>query len=981
MKHYLKYIFFLFFLILCAPLSIAQTMYFPYYGKNKVLYEKFNWNSYKTEHFNIYYYTDSLKVLKNIAEMAESAYQKISTELKHPLSSSVPLIFYKTSTDFEQTNLFQLPAGVLGVAEPVLYRIAIQGDMTLDEIQDLIEHELTHIFQYDLLWGGPGGVMYAVNQPPLWIMEGLAEYNTDNWSSWSSLIVRDAVLNDRIPELTTSGSLYSRYPLPRPPAYDFGHAIYDFIESKHGKNGIREFWHSLKRSPFIGRRNPIKRAFNMEYKDFNHEFKKYLRAKHKDFLLRENPEDYSIPLGPEFPLNPYYFSLSHDVSPSGDIVAVLTQNVKDYDIDIVLISTKDGSVVKNITKGYTLKYEYIKFEIDPSKGKDIAWSPDGDRIAFFARAGQKHSLFILNVLTEKILRKIKIPVDQPSSLCFFPQGEELLFTAFHEGFHDIFKINLSTEKILNLTEDDFFEKAPMISPDGTKVAYTIHLDTYDKLFLSPLNDLKKRTQLTFGKGNTISPHFSRDSKELYFSGDMRDAYNIYSLNLETGELTRYTDVRTGNFFPIPLPNDPQKVIFASFNKGAFQVFKSELEGEVEKTITFKEASPDEEFKRFEPIISLDIDKKEIKPYKGMGKLYLTSRPPIDTIVSTDGSIYGGSALSFSDLFGDYTFFLMAYQVRQYRSYQFSFLNQKRRLQYNLNAFQFTQYYYLSSYYDPFYYSRYETHFDAIATRKITGVSFSTYYPFNRYYRTQASIGYYNYEEDYLYPSPGTYAQFWNGSILSASFSLIGETTRFKNPYGPIAGNTFMLSVSQALPVSSSFLQNTTVETDLRKYIKISSNTLIALRFKGFFSRGKNPFVFYWGGNNQVRSAGYYTIIGNEGWYANLEFRLPLINAASTIIGRIGPVRGTLFFDITRSKIKGYPAVFAMEFTGWDEDGLPEFRGIDAIGSYGYGFQFFFLGLPIHVEFVKRLEFPDISKPWDWDKKGDFRTRFWIGFDF
>ena len=38
--------------------------------------------------------------------------------------------------------------------------------MTLDEIQDLVEHELTHIFEYDLLWGGPGGGIYAVSQPP-----------------------------------------------------------------------------------------------------------------------------------------------------------------------------------------------------------------------------------------------------------------------------------------------------------------------------------------------------------------------------------------------------------------------------------------------------------------------------------------------------------------------------------------------------------------------------------------------------------------------------------------------------------------------------------------------------------------------------------------------------------------------------------------------------------------------------------------------
>lgn len=974
MKNYAKLFVSLLLFFLWVPFSFSQ-IYYPYYGKNKVIYENFNWNHYQTEHFDIHYYVEDLKILKNIAEIAESAYERISQDIKHQLSAVVPVLYYKTSTDFEQTNLFQMPEGVLGVAEPVLYRIAIQGDMSPDEIQDLLEHELAHIFEFDLLWGSPGGALYAVNQPPGWIMEGFAEYSTQAWSSWSSLIVRDAVLNDRIPELNAQGQLFSQYFLPRNPDYDFGHAIFDFIESKYGKNGIREFWQSMKNAPLLGRTSPLKRAFRQDPKQFNHELKKYLREKHKDFLLRENPEDYSIAIGPEFPLNPYYFSLSHALSPSGDIVAALVVNMKGYDFDIILISTKDGSVIKNLTKGYTLKYEHIKYEIDPAKGSDVSWSSDGDQIAFFARAGQKHSLFLISALTGKTDKIIKIPFDQPSSPCFFPDGEELMFTAFHEGTHDIFKINLTTEKILNLTEDSLFEKAPTISPDGKQIAYTIRLDTYDKLFLSPINNLKKKTQLTFGRGNTITPLFSPDSKEIYFSGDMRDAFNIYSLNLETGELKRYSDVRTGNFFPAPLPTEPKTIVFSSFNKGSFQIFKGEFEGEVEKTITFVEQPAGEEFKRFEPIISLEINKEKIEPYKGMSKLYLTSRPPVDTIVSTDGSLYGGSALSFSDLLGDYSFYLMAYQVRSFRSYYFAFINQKRRLQYVASAFQYTLFYYGYYGYDPSFYAPYLSYRDAIATRKITGIDLSAYYPFSRYYRAQAGLGYYNYEEDYLYLLPYSgYGQFLNGNLLSASFSLVGETTRF-NYYGPMSGNTFRLSISQALPVSDNFLRNTTLEADLRQYLYLGMDTLFAFRFEGFASRGKNPFINYYGGNNQVRSVYYYSIIATEGWYANAEFRFPLVNAASTLIGQIGPVRGVFFFDISRSKIKGYPAKIYEFIPG------EGYKPFDAIGSYGYGFEFFLLGIPIHLEFVKKLVFPDISKPFDYSSIGKFETKFWIGFDF
>jgi hypothetical protein len=364
-------------------------MFFPYYGKNKVIYETFRWRRYPTEHFQIYFYTEDLRLLQSAAEAAESAYMKLSEILKHQLSSPVPLIYYTTYTDFEMSNLFDISEGILGVSEPLLHRIGLHGDMPVDELQRLVEHELAHVFQFDILWGSQTASLYALNIPPLWLFEGLSEYVTGDWSPWSKMIVRDAVLNDRIPELTDSGDLEARFPVPRDPSYDFGHALYDFIEFRYGRNGVKDLWLALRHSPLIGRLSPLKRAFDVKPYELNHEFQKFLREKNRRFLFRENPQDYSIALGPKFPRNPYYFTFSHSLSPSGDLIAALTYNVPDNEIDLVLISTKDGAVVKNITAGFTSAYEYITYEYDPSLGSDITWSPDGDAIAFIARDGRR----------------------------------------------------------------------------------------------------------------------------------------------------------------------------------------------------------------------------------------------------------------------------------------------------------------------------------------------------------------------------------------------------------------------------------------------------------------------------------------------------------------------------------------------------------------------------------------------------------------
>jgi len=174
----------------CAPgVSVAQTSYIPYYGKNQIRYDRFDWHTYQTEHFEIYYYPDIEPHLERIAGYAESAYQHISSELKHDLAFRVPLILFKTSSEFQQENVIPGAAteGVGAFAEPERQRMVMPLDSPPDLLYRLVVHELTHIFEFDII---PTSLIRR-NQP-LWINEGPSDYMTGLWVPLDLMTVRDA---------------------------------------------------------------------------------------------------------------------------------------------------------------------------------------------------------------------------------------------------------------------------------------------------------------------------------------------------------------------------------------------------------------------------------------------------------------------------------------------------------------------------------------------------------------------------------------------------------------------------------------------------------------------------------------------------------------------------------------------------------------------------------------------------------------------
>ena len=66
----------------------APAQYFiPFYGKNKVKYDRHDWQVYRSPHFDVYYYPEIEQELGRLVSYAESAYETISDRLKHEIPS------------------------------------------------------------------------------------------------------------------------------------------------------------------------------------------------------------------------------------------------------------------------------------------------------------------------------------------------------------------------------------------------------------------------------------------------------------------------------------------------------------------------------------------------------------------------------------------------------------------------------------------------------------------------------------------------------------------------------------------------------------------------------------------------------------------------------------------------------------------------------------------------------------------------------
>ena len=647
---------------------------------------------------------------------------------------------------------------------------------------------------------------------------------------------------------------------------------------------------------------------------------------------------------------------------------MLTGNRSWGKVDVVLLSAKDGSVISNLTKGYTGRYEDIKLNFTARFiGRSIAFDPRGDTVAFFGRTGKGRSLLLTSVLTGRHrqagapARSRRDPVSLPSSRrparpVLRAQGGRLGHLPPGPGDAGIQEPHPGR----------FYDSDPQVSPDGTLVVYTRRISGHEKVTVLPAQrSLPEDAAHLRQPGRRHADLLERrDQALLLLQRGQRDHERAQPRSAHGRGRASTRTCWAANMSPVPLKGKAgDRLVFISYFKGEFHLASKDL------TEPLKELDQDvqvasEDIVDFQPDVVHQVvpeNKRRKHLFEG---LYLEGRPPLNVGVTSSGDFFGGSQVALTDVLGDQNFTMTALSIREFRTYLGNYLNLAGRFQYGFSGFDTTR---SSS-------PRPSSSSSASPGRAPSPRSATRAPPSSANTRWTSSGASRSRRASSVYAS-GSRTRRWssscasrrrsrgvrfilnNGTYVPLGVNLVQETTHFAG-FGPLSGSTFSLGFQTSLAGS---LTRHTVDVDARKYFRLGSTSLV-------FADARPRLQV-------LRRQSRHLLLRREHGATGLPLpllrrqrgllrepraaspaRQPAWPRPSVCSGRCaGRSSGAWAAPASEAcRTSSRPRDPGVSFVNDPVFGEPVsgFHLVDGRASFGFGLQFFILGYPLHFDWSK-----------------------------
>lgn len=560
------------------------------------IHPEIEWFTIETEHFLVHYHIGAERTAKVVAKIAEEIYEPITSLYNHKPDQKVNLIIkdyddYSNGMTYFYDNRIEIWASALD--------FELRG--THNWLRDVVTHEFTHniqmqvamkfgrripaiYFQWlgyerenrpDVLYGFPNVIVsypFAGINVPAWFAEGTAQFNHpdlnyDYWDTHRDMILRMQVLDDKLLSWEELNS-FGKTSLGNESVYNSGFSLVEFIAKNYGVNKLEEISRYLKSPLRLSIDDAIRKSLGIGGKELYNQWKNYLRERYsKQIQIAGDKVEGNIIASVGF--GNFYPKFS----PDGKKVAYVSNKENDYfsPSAIYLYDLESGREEK-VVDGVS---------------SSISWSPDGKRI-FYSKKTRRNknwrSLYDVFVYDFELKKEKRLTYGlRANNPAISPDGKHLAFVVYSDGTANIMISEIHGEfeisKFKQLTNFKNGEQVYNIcfSPDGKKILFDYSIKDNRDIGVIDIETLQFQPLLAT-QSDERNPVFSEDGSKIYFSSDKSGIFNIYELDIASGEILQITNVYGGAFMP-DVKGD--KLVFSTYTSTGFKI------AFIEKMIKFK----------------------------------------------------------------------------------------------------------------------------------------------------------------------------------------------------------------------------------------------------------------------------------------------------------------------------------------------------------------------------------------------------------
>lgn len=502
------------------------------FGKNRVVYNKFDWNFYRLPQYDVFFYQRGSRNAQYIVTNVDKELKDLTKFFKINFDERFQIIVYNTLTDLKQSNLndnSDQGYNIGGVTRLSGNKMFLHGTGEHLDLKVQLRAGITEMLLNYLITGSnfkKGLETYRNMSLPSWFSDGLVLYMSSEKTPEIEAKIRDGLASGDLDDFNSFAPEYARI---------LGYSIWDYLAHRYGEKIIPSvvFMSYLNRDVKEG----FESVLGVDYKEIIKDWLKYYS------------EIYELDLTKKIEKLPYEVAKSrneekiYQLTLSNDLkrAAYATNIMGQYHVYLLDISKKKKK--KIFSGGYKIpQNEDLSYPL-------IQWHPDGKNLAIAMENKGTVFLYLYDIENDELYNRPFGIVDKINSISFSEKGDKIVFSAVRDGYSDIYVYHLKTQVLENITKDSFDDSFPVFINKDNDIVFSSdrYSDTitqskkfalgkkYNDLFVYNLKNkskkLKRATDTEYI--NEIKPQPISDNQASYLVFDNNFIQNRYVFEMDS----------------------------------------------------------------------------------------------------------------------------------------------------------------------------------------------------------------------------------------------------------------------------------------------------------------------------------------------------------------------------------------------------------------------------------------------------------------